>query len=296
VRAKALLVLLCLSGCKLYFGDPAEDEPSDGQRGADGPDRPRPDAAVDQCLAPSERANLCRVDVTGRVVDYVTRAAYGGGAEVEITTGWDTVPPFAPDCPPLQATTADESGAFAVMDAICDSPLYPPVLLLRIAGGGGEARAPTAIDSTLGCSPATPSDCGAFDGGALPVPSQTTARTWRNLLSAEGMPAAAAGGLVVLEFLDLDGTPAAGVLPFVLEGGAERMLVPPREVRFLAADRETLVRSDAGMTGTSGTAFVALEGMPSAFVGGTRGGQRWEPTGVLFADGWIVVESRSRAP
>jgi hypothetical protein len=288
---RAVLFIL-VAGCKLYFGDPEEEDTPD----ASTPTFPDASVVID---APSggtcaeNRPNDCSVDIGGTVVDFVSRAPYAGMAEIEVTTGWDTIPPFPLGCPPLQVVTTDGVGAFTVTDAICDSPLFPPVLLLMVSGGAGETRAPTATDSRLTCSG---NDCGVWSG-EIRVPSTMLATTLRQQLQAEGMPNATTRGLVIFEFRDLAGNPQAGVTPFYREGTVDRPLVAPREVRFISGTRDTLVRSDATMTGTSGLAVIAIDGATSGFIGGTRsGGMRWEPVGVLFADGWIFLEDKTQSP
>jgi hypothetical protein len=178
-----------------------------------------------------------------------------------------------------------------VTDAVCDSPVYPPILLFMVEAGASDPRAPTATDARLSC---TGAECGAWTGELL-APSATIATSWRDQLQAEGMQNATGRGLAFLDFREPDGSPAVGVTPFV-RGVTDRQLDAPRELRFLAADRETLVRSDATMTGTSGVAIIALDGVGSALIGGTRGGLSWAPVGVLFADGWLFVEVNQRTP
>lgn len=301
MKATAHLALFALAsasapGCKLYFGDG-----DDGSGVPDGTILSPPDARerfdgafADPCLAPEDRPIDCVVDVTGSVVDFVTGDPYGGGPFVDVTTAWDTVPPFPAGCVPLQSIVPDATGAFRIDDASCDSGLFPPILIVMVHGGTGDPRAPTATDARLTCGVAPA--CDPFDV-RVAAPSEPQVNQWRVQLQQEGMLAASTRGLVILEYRDPAGMPMAGVVPFVREGTTDRDLAPAREVRFLGADRQSLVRADATMTGTSGMAVIGYDAA-SAFVGGHHVSQtwRWEPVGVLFADGWIFLEDRTRAP
>jgi len=233
------------------------------------------------------------VDVSGTVIDFVSRTPYGGVPDVDFNTAWDSSPPFPAGCEPLETLVPDTSGAFAQTDAVCDSPLFPPIVMLMVSGGSADPRAPTAMDGRLSC---TGSDCGALSV-TIPVPSAELATSWRNQLQAEGMVDATTRGLVIFEFRDTAGNPQAGVTPFVRDIGGDRPLLAPTEMRFIAGTRDTLIRSDATMTGSSGLAILALQDTTSAFIGGTRaGGMTWDPVGVLFADGWFFLEDKTQTP
>ena len=286
--------LVLLAGCKLYFGDPDEGgDPTgdaqppgivDAQPGIDAPQ-------VANC--PTSRPNECVVDVTGTVLDFVARTPYAGMPDVDFNTAWDSAPPFPAACDPLVTFVPDTAGAFAMTDTVCDSPLFPPIVMLLVQGGSSDPRAPTATDARLSC---TGSDCGAINV-SIPVPSAELATSWRNQLQAEGMVNATTRGLVIFEFRDTAGNPQAGVTPFVRDIAGDRPLLAPGEMRFISGTRDTLIRSDATMTGSSGLAIIALADASSAFIGGTRaGGMTWEPVGVLFADGWIFLEDKTPTP
>jgi len=168
-------------------------------------------------------------------------------------------------------------------------------VIVMVRGGSPAPRAPTASDARLSCT-SSPS-CSPIDV-RVTAPSMELADAWRTQLQLEGMLGAATRGLVILEYRDPSGMPVAGVVPFVREGTTDRELAPTREVRFLGADRRSLVRADATMTGTSGMAVIALDAS-SGFVGGrhvSQGAWIWQPVGVLFADGWIFLEDRARDP
>jgi hypothetical protein len=94
--------------------------------------------------------------------------------------------------------------------------------------------------------------------------------------------------LAVLQYSERDGRPAAGVVPTDFSGR-------PISARFLADDRQTLLPPSTQFTGASGIAIVGA-GSVQAAAGGIRNRDFWPPTGVLFADDWVFVESLDLAP
>src|SRR5262245_63194798 len=125
----------------------------------------------------------CVVDVNGTIVDFVSGDAYPGAPAVEVTTAWDTIPPFPAGCPALAAATPDGTGTFRLENASCASPLFPPVLLVTVTGGAAAPRAATATDARLACAT---SDCGLFEV-AVRAPAEELGTTWRTDLAADGM-------------------------------------------------------------------------------------------------------------
>jgi hypothetical protein len=251
----------------MYFGEsppPAAD--------AGPPDRgPAPG-----CLTEAQRTQPCRVDVSLRAVDFTTLAPRTDLA-VAAGTAWDTTPPLIPECLTLAAGTTDASGRWTLVDLRCDSWLLPPIVAVSL---GGRA----VVDRGLTCRN---NDCGAVDFGDVPVLDAALEASWRQEMQDDGMANAATRGLAIFDYREPDGTSAAGVIPFQAPlAGGERTLAPGPEVRFVAADRLTLVRGDAAMTGASGLAIVALDGT-WARIGGQRGTDRWQPLGVAFA-AWVV--------
>lgn len=291
MRATVMLGLTLCAGCELYFGD--DDSPPlvpDARVGQP------PDAGPADCLPETSRTADCEVDVGGELVDFTTGAPVGP-AQLRVTTAWDTVPFFPPvSCPALGFVTAGADGLFDALDVRCDSPAHPPVLLVTVDDppGGADLLAPFAVDQRLTCLTSPPQDCGSA-GGVIAVPSAAMASAWRTELAAGGMPNAAQRGLVLYAFFELDGSPATGVVPTIREGTVDRVLIAGTEVRFVAGDLESLVRADAGMTGTSGIAIIALAG-DAALIGGLRGTERWDPVGVMVSPGWWFYETRTISP
>ena len=104
-------------------------------------------------------------------------------------------------------------------------------------------------------------------------------------------------GMVFIQFLETDGTTAAGVSPTILDGAAERPLVLGDEVRFLAADRLTILGPTQTVTTPSGVAIVLLArptGIDAndsfaADLGGTRATDIWADQPSVFANGFIFM-------
>lgn len=288
-RARALWAVALAAhgaGCSFYFSDDDDGPPIAADAGVG----PGPDGSPAICLGDSERTADCRVDLAGTVVDLASGAPVR--ADVRVTTAWDTLPPTLPaSCPELARLSAGADGRFAGAALRCDSPRHPPILLLLVDDppGAPDQLAPTAIDFRLTCRTSPADDCGELDV-EVPVAWSEAAASWRAVLAAEGVPGAATRGLVLLAYLEAVGGPAAGVVPIVRDGTLDRALRPGEEVRFVAADL-SLVRADATATGATGLALIFLD-TTTAYVGGVRGGtSRWEPTGVLFGDGWIFHET-----
>jgi hypothetical protein len=284
----AITWLALAPACSWYFGDGDDDTqpPPDARVIED------PDAAPGPCLDDSRRTADCRVDVTGTVIDFTTQAPVTDPVEVHLTTGWDAIPLFPPpeSCAPLEIIPVT-AGAFSLAEARCDSPVHPPTILLLVVGA---TVAPTAADTALTCSPSDPPDCGVVSA-ELPAPTAAIAQAWRTEMANDGMPDAMTRGLVIMRFEELDFSPAAGAQVLVREGTSDRYLEPGVEVRFIAADRATLVRADATQTGVSGLAIVAMPA-EAGFVGATRGTEVWQPIGVLTSPGWWFYERRSVSP
>ena len=285
----AALAAVLAGGCDWYFGEESNPSP----RPDAGP--PIPDAAVivdanPNCVSDEQRDNGCSYDLTGTVIDFTTREASvlpGVQLQLDVTTAWDTIPFFPAGCPPLATIPVSGSGYFELFDAPCGSPLEPPIALFLVDDSGTDLYAATASDKTLEC-PSAP-QCAAVST-VIPVPRKVVVDDWRAQLLADGMPDADTRGLVLYQYLATDDTPAPGVQPTILDGISRRFLTPRTEVRFLAADRLTLIPADATITGVSGWAIVGVD-RDVAFVGGEdTGGALWDETGTLLSPGWIFVE------
>jgi hypothetical protein len=287
VKAWVLVVPLC--GCSLYFG------PSKGSPDAQMSMMTIDANPYDQCLTQQQRSVACHYDVSGTVVDLATQAAVTDPVELHLTTAWDDPPwLFPPDaCPPLAEQSVGSGGAFSLMSAPCDSPAHPPFALVEVVPGPGGSVAKTAWDYKLTCGAVSdPADCGAVMA-TLATPSDAVVQAWRAQMLADGMPNADTRGLALIMYRETDGTPAAGVQPTLAENTMELPLPPGTAVRFLAADRMTLVRADAVSTGVSGLTIVALPNDSNGRVGGVRAADSWPPTGIIVSPGWIFSEDRT---
>jgi hypothetical protein len=161
-------------------------------------------------------------------------------------------------------------------------------------GSPNDRVAPSAFDQRLVCADTPASDCGIL-ATTLPVLARSVERDWRMQMLDDGMTAADTRGLVIMQYNEDDGTPAAGAAPTIFDVGGERYLVPGTEVRFIAGDRLSLIRADAAMTGISGLAIIAIPGQV-ANVGARRDDRMWNAIGVLAEDGWIFYEDLRPAP
>jgi hypothetical protein len=81
---------------------------------------------------------------------------------------------------------------------------------------------------------------------------------------------------------------------FVGSDPPTRPLALGSEVRFLDADRATVMPAAQATTSASGLALVAAEG-GSVLIGGDRGDDQWFTTGCLLEQGVIFLEDRSQA-
>ncbi len=281
--------VVLLSGCSLYFADGKTDAGAGGT----------PDAApLSQCLTQSQRSVDCHYDLSGTVVDLAAQAPVADPVELHLTTAWDDPPYLFPgdQCLPLEVSSVASGGAFALTAVPCDSPIHPPIAFVEVVPGPGGSIARVAWDYKLTCgSTSVPADCGAVAMATLAVPSAAQVAAWRAQMLADGMADADTRGLVLMLYRELDGTPAAGVQPTQQENTMELPLPPGSSVRFLAADRVTLIRADATTTGISGLAIIAI-GDGSARIGGARNAEHWAPTGVLASPGWIFAEDRTKSP
>ncbi|HKA88027.1 MAG TPA: hypothetical protein VKE22_10190 [Haliangiales bacterium] len=270
------VVALACAGCHLNLGGPSADA------------GPSADVAnAKPCLEDADRTHACTVPITARIVDFVTRQSVTGRPRIDVTTAWDTYPGAFPDgCASLSSQTLPAGGTFDDPSASCRSRLFPPYLLLIVEGGSPDPRARTAWDRHLAC---VVDRCTAVVADVW-VPSAADVAAWRAELAAGGMPRAGVRGLVLFQFNERGGGTAAGVVP------AHYGLVyrPGTEVRFLDADRRTLLPAGTTATGPSGLAVVGVDvgDYEAGAIGGTRGSDVWRDTGVFFVDGWIFVEDQ----
>jgi hypothetical protein len=238
-----------------------------------------PDASVTpHCLTEAERDHSCEVTIEGQVLDLVTLQPFPGRPTLSQTTAFDVDGDFPVGCPPLATVVPEADGRFGLAHASCRSNESSPVLLLTVEGGFPDPRAPTAWDRRLLCG---------GDGRCSPVtaeiwaPSQAVVAAWRQEFG--GSPTR---GLAVLLYNESDGRAAAGVLPTSFNG-------EPISARFLADDRRTLLPPETRLTGGSG---IAIVGEVEPAVGGIRNRDYWRPTGLLFADNWVFMESLDLTP
>lgn len=285
---KKLLLLATLSGCDWYFGPPAQPPgPPDAARISDA--QTLPDAST-SCLSDSERVNDCELSWSGWVRDFVSQEDQAG--TVVVTTAWDNLPFYPLGCPPLDSFEVTAPGFDSVQGLRCDSPSFPPIVAFVTGTQAGDGLHPFVVDARLTCP--TGPQCDQIQL-VIPTLSDAVALDWRAQLEADGMTDALGGGLAIVQFLEADGTPAAGVVPTLWESTTERVLEPATEVRFLAGNRLSLVRFDATTTGIAGLAIIQLPS-EAGLIGGFRGTERWEPIGVLFPRGHIFFEDRTVSP
>jgi hypothetical protein len=283
-----------------------------GGDGGGTPDSGRdfPDADLSNCLPDEARTEDCVVDVNGEVFDFVTGAHLEAAAPpnppvprpayIRANTAFDGPVPFAGECPSLsEIPVPAATGLFAEGNLPCDSPVSSPVLVLTVDDppGGSNFVASGMQMFDLTCAAG---DCGSIDV-VIRVPLASDVSAWRQTLDGDGVMLAFSRGLVLMQFLESDGTGAAGVTPTILDGASERPLVPGQEVRFFAADRLTLLGSTQTVTTASGVALVLLarptgveEGDSyAADLGGTRDLDIWTPKPAIFADGYaFMLEER----
>jgi hypothetical protein len=275
MRTAPLFLAAMLGGC--FWG--GDDEPP--------PDAALPDAAPPGTCVPDQLRDDRTASVSGQVVDFASKAPVAG-ATVEVTTAWDVNGGFPVGCPMQGTFTTDDQGRFGPALVAIGSSINPPIVLFKVTGAG---RAPTASDARAICSGA---DCGNL-GHTIAAPAEALAATWRTELAAGGMNDAATRGLVLFEFREMDGAPAAGVTP--TQGQATMVdLEPGTQVRFLDADRSTLLGAAEGVTGGSGVAVIGVGTSGVAYVAGRRDADRWNALGVLLPGGWWFLEDERKAP
>lgn len=236
-------------------------------------------AAAPDSGCPGDVGTLYRVSATGTVIDFVSGAPHAAPVGVELGS-WYATPPFCPEWW-LSADGGGFSRSFTLR-----ALLGAPILVARTGGVG--PLTPVLSDQTATC----PSDGGpcTIDDFTVPVLSTAVASAWRAQLAAGGMEDAGTRGLVLYEFREPDGSPAQGVGPLLDDIFAgPQPLAPGTEVRFLAADRRSLLPAGTMTTGESGAAIIALPG-PWGFVSGERGGVTWGAVGVSTVPGEIFFE------
>jgi hypothetical protein len=301
-RMRRMLFLLSLSGLSLALpgclftgdddgapGDDATDgaDGSDGGDGGDGSDGD--DGGEPDCVGADLRDELT-ASLAGEVIDHETGEPIAG-AEVSISTAWDTSTAFpAAECPILATLTTGGDGGFGPADVALGSALSPPIPLFLVTG---DDVADTASDQRMECDA---SGCEDVTHG-IAAPARDLVAGWRSELARGGMDDADSRGLVLFAFFNTDGTPAEGV---TLWSGVfqEEPLAPDSEVRFLEADRLTLAPPGTDTTTASGLALIGVDTDDYAglFVSGTRGSDHWDETGVLLAPGWVFLEDKQQSP
>lgn len=253
-----------------------------------------PDAAVDPNCVSADVRSAATLIVSGQVQSFTADEPLDD-AEVRFSTAWDAGDSFPEECPAIASFTTDADGRFGPETVEAGSPRTPPVAIFMVTG---DEVAPTASDQTFQCDT---SDCGNL-AHTIRTPSAELASTWRAQLADGGMQDADSTGLVLFEFRETDGMPAAGVIPTGLWPGSgdegEVDLAPGTQVRFLAADRATLEPADATETTASGLAVISFGDtgdVVAAAVAGHRGeAEVWAGVGVLTSPGWLFLEDRRR--
>ena len=246
------------------------------------------DGGEPDCVADELRDERAAV-LSGAVTDHESGAPVAG-AEVSISTAWDTSAAFPIDCPVLDVLATDEDGRFGPAQVELGTPLSPPIALFLVTGGD---LADTASDQRLVCDTA---GCDDLDH-AITAPARELADGWRTELARGGMDDAGTRGLVLFSFRNVDGTPADGVTAWSGIFEATR-LEPGSQVRYLEPDRVTLAPPDTQRTTASGLALIGVDtdDYVGLFVSGSRGAESWEETGVLLPPGWIFLEDKQQSP
>jgi hypothetical protein len=267
-------IIVPLSACAFLCGCFDDIDPLD-----DGFEPPPPDPA---CIEAADRGEHS-VTVAGAVVDFETGEPVDR-ADVAVNTAWDIEAEFPATCPPLAVLATDGDGLFGPETVDAGSTISPPIAIFLVSGAG---LADTASDETLDCPGRK---CADVDH-AIAAPAEDLAESWRAELEADGMPNADQRGLILFQYLELDGSPAEGVEPATLSGGAAK-LIPDVEVRFLEADGVTLAPPGTAETTASGFALIGVSGeIVDEYVFGVRGeGESWPLIGALDPTGWIFVE------
>jgi hypothetical protein len=291
VSLLAVLSCAALSGC-LFVGD--DDDGGGGGGGDDGvggdssSSDDGPASGEPDCVSAETRARHT-VIVAGSVLDWATQEPVDG-ADVEVTTSWDTLEDFPDACPSVAALATGSDGRFGPEETEIGSPLEPPIVLFMVSG---DDLAETASDQRLVCDAP---DCGNL-AHTIAAPSRDLAAGWRAELERGGMANAAGRGLVLFSFRNPDGTPAEGVTPWRSLLVDTQVLEPGSEVRFLEEDLTTLAPPATATTTASGVALIGVDEASGAeFIGGSRDSQTWVETGVLDPPGWFFLEDRQQSP
>ena len=273
---KYSLLLALLAACDSSTS-PADDElPPDA-------------AATADCVPPDLRATRT-ASISGQVIDFVTLESIPDSL-VTFTTAWDTnsLAPL-PECDAIDTLRASADGTFGPSTLEVGSTLDPPIALYQVTDA---SRAPTASDERMTCDADT--ECFAAPH-LIRAPAAALATSWRTELAARGVPFASTRGLVVFEFRESDGTPAANVTATLYGGSDAEPLTPGLEVHYLAADRATLTPSTTPSTTASGLAIISVstEDFPATSIGGHRDTPiaSWDATGVLVMPDTLFLEDR----
>lgn len=275
-------MIVPLSACAIVCGCDFSDGGFDdgiGDGADDGIDDGEPDPP---CIEASDRATH-KVTVGGAVVDFETGEPVNR-ADVVVNTAWDIEAEFPATCPPLAALSTDADGQFGPETVDAGSTISPPIAIFLVSGAG---LADIASDQTLDCPGR---ECEDVDH-TIAAPAAELAESWRAEMAKDGMPNAARRGLILFQYLELDGSPAAGVRPATLSGGAAT-LIPDVEVRFLEADGVALAPPGTEETTGSGFALIGVSNeIVDEYVYGVRAeGESWPLIGALDPLGWIFVE------
>lgn len=211
----------------------------------------------------------------------------GPGGTIQLTTVFDTNPFLVSDtCPLVAEIPVDEAGEFLALGAACDATRSDPFMLAMLSS---SPSAKVAVHRQVFCPP-TGSDCTAWDV-TIEAPARAVVSAWTAEAETDGM--ITSSGLVLIRFVDFDGSPSAGVSPAIMQQGSILSLIPPGDVRFVADDGVTLLPPTADRTGASGLSLVspALLGFPfpSLVIEGFRsdGAASFEAIEVVTREGLV---------
>ncbi|HET6611616.1 MAG TPA: hypothetical protein VFG83_06495 [Kofleriaceae bacterium] len=234
------------------------------------------DAATDPQVACQTQGLPYDLTVDGTVIDFVTGEAYT--EPVDLVAGdWD----IGFICWRQPITASD--GTVAFHDPEMLTVRRPPIFGLAVADTETDL-AGLVTDRTMTCTDRE-EQC-AISDYVMPVLAADIADGWRTQMAADGMADAATRGLILYQFREVDGSGAAGVTATLVDSG----LVPGVDVRFVDADRTTLLPPETAVTGESGLAIIALPAA-NADVMGTRGSLTWAPVGVIAIEGKLFIEA-----
>jgi hypothetical protein len=277
----AVACLFGLGGC--FFDHTSyEPLPDAGHRPPDAhvPPSPKPDAAP-----PKDRT----ITATGRVVDWATGAPVAG-AVVEVRQAWSAYGERL-----LATATTGADGRFGPVTGNIGpkTDVFDSAYVAFFVSEGGRAK--TISDVTLSCGF---SSCDPVDH-TIAAPASALGAAWRTALAAGGMADAANRGLIAFQYLEPTSAPAAGVSTLALRSPTTA-LTPGTEVRFLAADRQTVAPATQATTLASGLALVGIDGIGSAagpvYLGGSTGPETWTITGCMNNPGFIFLEDKHGMP